>query len=190
VSPWENYVGSAGDFGFHLTVADALYYPCQRDTDLLRKEVEFVAQGFHPFSLGYEIKERFPNRNSISLICSDESGTLESLHYELVFRCYRQALASNYSPGLVPSDREQYSKRDKLMIQRYRAPYILQRFKPHFTLLTKVPDDKISEVAREINELFRQEVKEKQVDITDIAVMNKPQPDRHWQIILPEVKLG
>jgi hypothetical protein len=192
MSPWTEYVGSAADFGFHLTIADALYYPCQRDIDLLCKEVEFVARDqhprdLHPFSLRFEMKERFPNENSISLVCYDESGTLETLHYELVFRCYRQAVASNYSLRLAAIDRDSILPKDRLMIKRYHAPYILQRFNPHFTLLTNVPAGKMDEVAQKLNELIHQEVKEEQIDIKHIALMTKPQ-DQHWQI-LHEVQL-
>lgn len=188
VSPWAEYVGSAADFGFHLTVADALYYSCQRDIDLMCKEVEFVAQELRPFSLRFKIQERFPNKSSISLVCSDESGTLESLHHELVFRCYRQAIASNYSLELAPIDRDSSLSRARLMIRRYRAPYILQRFQPHFTLFTNVPAEKMNEVARKVKEIYHQEVKEQQIDIMSIAVMTKPRMDTHWQI-LQEVPL-
>lgn len=189
MSPWADYVGTAADFGFHLTVADALYFSCQRDIDLLHKEVEFVARELQPFSIRFKIQERFPNESSISLVCYDESGALESLHCELVFRCYRRAVASNYSLGLVAMDRDPSLPRAKLMIQRYRAPYVLQRFKPHFTLLTKVPADKMDEVARKVKEFYHQEVKTQQIDIKDIALMVKPQMDQHWQIS-QEIRLG
>ncbi|HPY93077.1 MAG: DUF1045 domain-containing protein [Methanothrix sp.] len=182
-SDWSEYVGFAADFGFHLTIADVLYYPCQRDIDLLCKTVEFVAQELHPFSLSAEIKERFPNDSSISLVCHDKSGTLESMHYEMVFRCYRQAVASNYSLGLSSCDRDSSLPRDDLMIKRYHAPYILQRFNPHFTLLTEVPPDKMDEVARELKEIYETVMKkEQQILINDIAIMVKSQPDRPWQI--------
>ena len=187
-STWDKYVGSAADFGFHLTIADALYYPCQRDIDLLCKDLEFIIKDFHPFSLRFEMQERFPNKNSISLVCYDESGILEAMHCELVFRCYRQAVGSNYSLGRTSIHPDLNRPRDKLMTQRYHAPYILQMFKPHFTLLANVPTNKMEEVALEVKELYHQEVKEQQIDIKYIAVMDKPQQDLPWKIRY-EVKL-
>ena len=43
-SKWHFAIGVAADFGFHLTVADALYCANKEDLKLIGEEVRFVAQ--------------------------------------------------------------------------------------------------------------------------------------------------
>lgn len=189
-SEWAIYVGEAFNFGFHLTIADGLYFSHQHEIKLLSKEIELLAQEFKPFRLTFKIQARFPNESSIALVCQDDSGTLEALHHELVFRCYRRAVASNYSLGIAKIDRDQNEIRSKLMIQRYQAPYILNQFKPHFTLLTKVPFDQMEQITQKIKAFFEQKVPKSHIDITNLSLMTRPKIDSEspWQI-KDEIKL-
>ncbi|MGA1876111.1 MAG: DUF1045 domain-containing protein [bacterium] len=189
-SKWSSYAGEAYNFGFHLTIADALYFFHQHEIDLLSKEIELLAQEFKSFRLTFKIQAGFPNERSISLVCQDDSGTLEALHHELVFRCYRRAVASNYSLGIAKLDRDKNETRSKLMIQRYHAPYILKQFQPHFTLLTEVPVDQMKQIAQEVEDLFKQKVPESHIDITSLAFMTQPKSNSNnpWQI-KDEIKL-
>jgi hypothetical protein len=184
-------VGAAGKFGFHVTVADALYCANPEDMRLIGVEVKFVAQEFDPFTLHLDIEKDFPNSKGIALVCRDPSGTLEALHHEMVARVYRKAIASNYSLGLAPPDRDQVQdqERTKLMIAHYHAPYILQRFTPHFSLLSNVPEEEKEEVYQYLKGLFEKNVREPSVKISKIAVMHRPVPAGHWEI-LKEYQLG
>jgi hypothetical protein len=123
-----------------------------------------------------------PNASSIALTCRDDSGTLEALHHEMVFRVYRRACGSNYTLDRRPVDRDSDHSRAQLMIRRYRAPYILGRYRPHFTLLANVPADQNQEIARDIGALFQQAVPERHLDVKAIAVMSRPSPARPWEI--------
>jgi hypothetical protein len=175
-------VGVAGDFGFHLTVADALYCANQDDIRLIGEEVKFVAQEFDPFTLQLDIVKDFPNSKGIALVCQDPSGTLEALHHEMVARVYRKAVASNYSLGLAAPDRDQDQERARLMIAHYHAPYVLQRFKPHFSLLSNVPAAEKEEIYQYLKNLFEKNVREPSIKISKMAVMRRPDPHGHWQI--------
>lgn len=177
-SDWPNYVGGAADFGFHLTIADALYVANHRQIDLILEEIKFIAREFKSFSLNLELQAGFPDKSSIALICKDDSGSLEAMHHEMVFRFYRQAIASNYSLGLAKADRDTDSQRAALMIQRYHAPYILKKYQPHFTLLTKVPPNEMDKTIIGIKKSYSEVVGETQVNVSCIALVihanNKP----------------
>jgi hypothetical protein len=188
VSPLHDYVGAAASFGFHLTVADALYCVHPDEIKLIAKEIEFIAQEFQPFHLTVEFRKNFPTKQSISLVCKDDSGSLEALHHEMVCRCCRKAVASNYD--LEAFDFEQakqdrvYSSepRTSLIKQHYHAPYILQQFRPHFSLLTTVPPGQMDQVFQEIKDLYGQMVREPRIEARKLTLMTKPQKGQPWQI--------
>lgn len=184
LSPWAAYVGTAGDFGFHLTVADALYLYNPRDMDLLQKELEFVVQGISRLKLKLRLKPEFPNRSSVSLVCEDSSGVLEYLHHEMVARCYRSAAGSNYDFGIASLDRDDNTARAKLMIQQYHAPYILNAYIPHFTLLTNLPAARTERqpILDEVEKAFREQGVEDTLEFENLFVMQRTNPLRPWQI--------
>ena len=182
-------VGAANDFGFHLTVADALYCASREDIRLISEEVRFVAHEFEPFTIQLTIEKDFPNSKGVALVSQDQSGSLEALHHEMVARVYRKAIASNYSLGLAAPDRDQDKERARLMISHYHAPYILQRFKPHFSLLSSVPETEKEAIYQYLSSLFKKNVRESSIKIDRIAVMHKPLPAGRWEI-LKEYHLG
>jgi len=191
LSPWAAFVGSASEFGFHLTVADALYLYSPREMDLLMKELEFVILGVSPIKIEFKLQEGFPNPSSLSLICEEPSGVLEYLHHEMVARCYRSAAGSNYDFGLNPLDRDVNPVRTKWMIQKYHAPYILQKFQPHFTLLNNIPASPIErrQVLDDVERAFGEQVLQNHVEIHSLTVMGRPQLTRPWQIA-KELRFG
>lgn len=184
LSPFAAYVGDAADFGFHVTVADVLYLYQGRDLELLKKEVEFVAQGMPSMRLEFELVEGFPTRDSTALVCRERQGVLEALHHEMVARFYRGAAGSNYDLGAHPQNRNDDPERSKWMITRYHAPYILQQYKPHFTLLTKLPEaaEERRKVMDELRRNFEAEVAERQIELKSLFVLKRPAPKRAWQI--------
>lgn len=118
----------------------------------------------------------------------DPSGNLESLHFELVNRVYRRAIASNYSLGLYNPNRDQNVDRSRLMIDRYHAPYILQRYFPHFTLLAKVLPEEKNKIFEELKTAFSEEVKERSLRVEKVAIMCRPRVGDPW-IIEDEIEL-
>ena len=191
LSPWASSVGSAGDFGFHLTVADALFLYNARDFDLLAKEIEFLLQGIPPIKLDIEFKVGFPNESSLSIVCQETSGVLESLHHEMVARCYRSAAGSNYDLGNIKTDRKGDPTRTSWMTQRYHAPYILQKFQPHFTLLSNLPSapEERQKVIEEVGKAYEEQIQQKQVEFRSLFIMRRPQRTRPWQIA-KELRIG
>jgi hypothetical protein len=188
-SRWQNMVGSAAAFGFHVTLCDALYFLNQSEIRSIVSEVKFLAREFAPFDLTeLQLRQSFPDAASIAITMKDRSGTMEALHHELVHRVYRRAVGSYYSLGLTPLRRDADAERADLMMRRYRSPYILQRFIPHFTLLGDVSTEEQSRVSAELEALFSQEVGERVIHVDKLAVMTR-HPDGQW-VIESEIVLG
>lgn len=184
-----NAVGAAFLYGLHVTIADALYCAAEADIDLICKEVEFLANEFRPFTINLSLEKDFPNERGIALVCNDETGSLEALHHEMVARVYRKAVASNYNFDPSLADRDNNKERAKLMIKHYHAPYILQRFKPHFSLLSNVPSKEKERIYADVKERYEKAVRDSSIEISRIAVMCRPHPGEHWEI-LREYSLG
>ncbi len=188
-SPWAAFAGGAADFGFHLTISDALYFLNPQTVALAKASVRFVAQGLHPFRLtDFEIRP-FPNDQSLAICPKDAGGALEILHYEMIQRVYRRAIASNYSLGLAAPDRDRRSERANLLIRRYHAPYIMKSFNPHFTLLSGIPAQEQQRVQQEVTDAFRQEVDDMAITVEKLAFMTRPDPHKPW-VIDEEIELS
>jgi TIR domain/Protein of unknown function (DUF1045) len=184
-SPWPaRYTRSAAEFGFHLTVADALYFVDPQSLEMLASELRALAGEFRAFDLSLTLTAGFPDASSVSLVCQDDTGSIEALHHEMVARCYRRAVASNYSPlfgeqRVVP--RRSYAEstaRADLMIERYHAPYILNAFRPHFSLLSQIESSQMENVTASLNA----ELPHLSTSINSICLLTKPSNGQHWAI--------
>ncbi len=189
-SRWEDRVGEAASFGFHVTCADVLYFFNQQEIDLIVEELRFLAKEFDPFEiLNLNLQADCPDPSSISLAFDDPSGCLEAIHFELVHRVYRKATASNYSLRSARCARDQSTRRMDFMIRRYKAPYILGSYMPHFTLLTNVSQINKEETLRALETEFRRAVPERSLLFERLAVMKCPSPTAPWTIA-QEIELG
>ena len=189
-SPWAEHVGIARIYGFHLTLCDALYFLNETDVDIVTTELEFLLREFKPFKLtNLEIVPAFPDDRSLAMRFTEPSGSLEALHYEVVHRVYRRAFASNYSLGLSKPVRDNDLQRAELMIKRYNAPYIMQRYRPHFTLMVDVPPDQQDAIHVALQQHYAQQVANDEVVVDKLAIMKRPAPDKPW-IIDREITIG
>jgi hypothetical protein len=187
--PWAEMVGDAAGFGFHLTICDSLYFLNEEEIRYAIAEVEYLATGLEAFELrDLQITRGFPHAAAFALSLKDPSGGIEILHHELVQRVFRRAAASNYSLGLARLDRDPDNLRSSTMLRRYRAPYILGRFRPHFTLLTRVPEEKREQVHGELAERFRQAGCAETIRVERLAVMERSSLVSPW-VIRQEIPL-
>jgi uncharacterized protein DUF1045 len=188
-SAWEEMIGGAGQFGFHLTLCDALYFLNEAEVKSAVAEVKFLFRKFNPFDLtNLRIKSAFPDATSISVAMDERSGSLEALHHELVHRINRRAAASYYTLGLAKPVRDMEYDRAQFMMRRYRSPYILQRFLPHFSLLTNVPPNDRERIYQDVNQLFTKNVQDRTIHVERIAIMSRPDLNSPW-VIQTEVEL-
>jgi hypothetical protein len=153
-------------------------------------DVEFLAQEFQPFELtAIRLEHAFPDAESMSLVAEDASGSLEALHHELVHRAYRRAAASDYTLDSSLLTRGMGSRRHRMMIRRYKAPYILQGFRPHLTLLSSVPPDEQPRFAQELADLFSQQVPDRTIQVSDLVIVSRASPESRY-VIEREIRLG
>jgi len=189
-SPWSDDVGSAAAFGFHLTLADALYFFTEAEVRAVVADLEIRLQDFASFDVGnFRICERFPDKRSVSLRFDDNSGSLEALHHELVHCAYSLAAESDYSLGRAALTRDSDSHRAATMIKHYQAPYILGRFQPHFTLATNVEHKRQGPLRAEVEKFAESKQLESTVRIARLAVMSRD-PGRDQWVIIDELTLG
>ncbi|MFX1250790.1 MAG: DUF1045 domain-containing protein [Promethearchaeota archaeon] len=184
-SAFKEYVGDASTYGFHLTLCDVLYFLSETEIEAVKKELKFLAKSFREFNLtGLQITKNFPDSTSMAITIEDPSGNLEILHNEIVLRVYRRAIASNYTLGLANLNRNQQSSRERTdsMIKRYKAPYILQQFKPHFTLLTDVQSERQDEVYAGLIDLFDSLKTDNCIKIENLAIMSFNKKEKKWII--------
>jgi hypothetical protein len=171
-------------------LCDALYFLNPDEVALAGHEVAFIAKDYAPFELvNLRVERRFPDDHSIAIIGDDPSGTLEALHCEFVTRVYRRASASNYSLGKAAATRDDQWRRADLMIRRFRAPYILQSYRPHFTLLTVVKPEEQERFSNRLQSALVAALPSRRLCVDKLALMGRPSPNAGWRLTR-EVHLG
>ncbi|MDA8137789.1 MAG: metallophosphoesterase [Desulfobacteraceae bacterium] len=185
-SVWQSLVGGARWFGFHLTICDVLYFQTASECERACKEIEFVLKDFKQFEIeNMEVRSQFPDKSSISIVPVDRTGNLEAIHHEMVQRVYRRAVGSDYTFSRAEMKRDKNDDSDPrnlLVMNRYRAPYILSKFAPHFTLLTEVPEDKMIQISKDLQEQFIKGWHSKSVCVSKIAIMTRQNLSASWEI--------
>jgi hypothetical protein len=190
-SDWKEKVGTSPNYGFHLTVCASLYFLNAQHLALAGHEAAFIAHDYSPFEpTNLRVESQLPDAHSIAIGCDDPSGTLEPLHAEFVMRIYRRAGASDYSLGIVPATRYEDERRSELMIRRFHAPYILQRYRPHFSLLTAVEPKEQSAFATRLEGMLAARLPSLAVQVDKLAIMGKASANStRWRLVR-EVQLG
>jgi Protein of unknown function (DUF1045) len=187
---WADAVGSAAAFGLHVTVADALYFNNEREVAAVVADLELACKDFTPFDLtNFRLCERIPSERCLSMLFDDRSGTLEALHHEAVARANRVAVASDYSMGHAPVDRDVDHQRARTMIRHYRAPYVLGRYRPHLSLASDVPPERLGELRDEFQRLVDRALPEPSLHVTHLCVMARDAAAASWYIAR-EIPLG
>jgi hypothetical protein len=180
-SRWSGLAGKASDFGFHLTICDALYFYSDAEVRSAMAEVAYLAKEFGPFELrGLKVRHEYPGKNQVALAVVEASDDLLCLHYEFVQRIYRRAAASDYTLDNNLLTRHTASERLHTMT-RYRAPHILNKFQPHFTLLSSCGLEGWKSCGNDLNESFSKVVSERMIKVDRLAIMSRSDNGR-WFI--------
>jgi hypothetical protein len=89
LSQWQEYVGTANEFGFHLTLCDVLYFFSETQAGAAIAEIRFLLKQFKPFEIsGFQIASDFPAPGNVAIRVQDPDGILVALENELVHRVY------------------------------------------------------------------------------------------------------
>jgi hypothetical protein len=181
-SVYREYNKKSKKFGFHMTICDALYFTGGFEICKIENEIAYMWKEFKDIELSdLRIKKNSPDKGTISVTLNDRSGKLEAFHHELVHRVYKVAAGSDYTLGISGRSGRMNTERDRFMIRRYNAPFILSRFTPHFTLLTDIPQDRINDIYTEIRTQFFATVQLKSMTICELSIMER-KPDGFWKI--------
>lgn len=180
-----SYVGEASDFGFHITLADALYFSAEADIERIRAELRMLSEEFRPFWLeAFDFADRFQDPDALVLRVSDGSGTMEAIHYELVSRVYSLAISSSYKAGRTRRRVPSGDARAHLMINRYGAPYIIKSFNPHFTLCSSMPpsDMERANVISQLKSIMETGVREG-CEISEFVLVMRDAGAIRWKVL-------
>jgi len=184
----KNYIGEAKNYGFHATLADALFFISESEIDRVKSELESITEFIEPFSLSnFSITNSFREEGEIVITCIDNSGNTEILHHELIERFYKMSLTSTYLAGLTNKTLASANKeRAKLMMKIYGAPYILKELNLHFTLCSNAPSPITSpernKIFTKLESEYMKKVKETSLFVNEIYLLVKRKDDERWKI--------
>jgi Protein of unknown function (DUF1045) len=186
VAGFRDAVGQTSTYGFHITLADALYFATDAAVERVKAELHFLSREFSLFELT-DIHLEYPfhgNRKMMALGCKDPSGRAEALHHEIVSRIYRLAISSTYRTRKDRRMKAGLDPRLRLMLQRYRAPYILHEYHPHFTLASNCPQDAMlaNELAEQVEARFKERVRNPSLRVRELCLAVKRHGDEQWRI--------
>ncbi len=184
---WSTQAGEASFFGLHMTICDALFFLTASERRKAIVETKDILSEHGPFTLSLKIATGFPDKKSIALLVEEPTGKLESIHSELVSHVYRRASFSYYSKNNSLANRDKQIDRSNHMIQRYHAPYILNAFRPHFTLLSNCSEQDSDSAFSSLKRIFNGKV-QKEIRVEKIAIMRLNAENKHWEID-EEIKL-
>jgi hypothetical protein len=186
VAELQQYAGEASEYGFHLTLADALYFINEAEIDRIKAELRTLAESFPPFKFtNFRIVNDLISEKEIVILCDDPSGVTEALHFELLSRMYTVAISSNYSAGLTRKKIvSKNPQRAALMVKRYGSPYILKEFDLHFTLCDSCPTDinVRKDILSKLESAFKEYFTNEEVEIDELCLLVKNKNDDKWKI--------
>ncbi|MBN2532122.1 MAG: hypothetical protein JXB88_04490 [Spirochaetales bacterium] len=181
-SSYTEYNKKSRKFGLHVTICDVLYFIGSFEIQEIENEIAYIWQEYKDIELsGLRIEKNNPDKGTLSIMFHDTSRKLEALHNELVQRVYRRSAGSDYNIGSPSRIGDIHTEQNKFMIERYKAPFIMSSFIPHFTLLTEIPQEKIDDIYNTINTKFLSDVRYYAIKIKELSIMNK-KPDGFWKI--------
>jgi hypothetical protein len=182
VGGFRRFVGEAAEYGFHATIGDALYFGTDAAFERMKAELRFLTRQFPVFDLtDLQLVHPFhENPEIIALRCQDTSGVAESLHFEVVSRIYPRAISTTYRSGRTTKAVPE-TARNRLMIDRLGAPFILGAFEPHFTLGSSYRAEEDADGA--ILERLRHAVRGpsgQRIRVRDLRLLVKPPGATRW----------
>lgn len=182
---FRRFTREAAGYGLHVTVVDVMYVE-ESQLAALTSEVCNIARRVAPFPLTLDsIEDEFSWRHNVVIRCSDRSGNLERLHFELSHRLLPVCLGTNYTLNSnLRSQLQGLTTRDELFLHAYHTPYVFQRYRPHITLASGIdaaPEDRAKLRAIAERRLSRA-LSAGDIPINSICVLHRGLEDQHWKL--------
>jgi hypothetical protein len=137
------WIGGAAEFGLHTTVTDAVTYTTE-NLDRVAAEAERLLGCLNADdSYNLHVQDAVFWNNELLVVELGCSQPLLILHTLLVSRLHPLGIGSAYTTSQPPI---LTAPADKEKLRYFHAPYIFDRFRPHFTLLTAFSGDESQRV--------------------------------------------
>jgi hypothetical protein len=175
--------GAARYYGAHVTIADGMYFAGDEPVEHLARELELLAEQCPPFNarLG-ELITGHRGPGGLAADVDDLEGGFELLHQELLDSTYRRAITSVLLSQINDEQLHAHSIRDRRVISQFGSPYVMSRYKPHFTLSRNLPPDGPGRAAllEAAESMFRSVRREFRVD--RIVLARRRADSSYWTI--------
>jgi hypothetical protein len=179
-----NFIGEAKKYGFHATIVDVLYFCEESNIERIKAELKSLCKELRCINLtNLKFVKGFHSNTDLAITCKDESGIVEIMHHELISRINTTSISSVYKTNKTKKKFDNTAMRDKLMINRYGSPYILDKFKLHFTLLSDCPNINNSDnsTVNEIESGFL-ELAKSEIEIDEVCLVVQENENENWRI--------
>jgi predicted phosphodiesterase len=165
------------EYGLHVTVVDVMYVE-DSQIPTIESEVRDVARRAAPFPLMLDkVNTDFGLRRNIVIECSDQSGNLERLHFEMAHRLLPVSLGTNYTLNpTVMSKLQGLTSRDQLFLREYSTPYLFQGYRPHFTLASASTAKDRASIRTTVERRLRGALMAQQVRIDAVWIFHRKLP--------------
>jgi hypothetical protein len=141
------WTGRASEFGLHCTIAGADIVYRDEDVDEIKDRLAWIAGRTPPFTVtdGRYFDDFPSNPHALVTRLDDRDGELQRLHERVVTMVSPLHVSSFCTPPRDPDDARAWA-----IYTRTGESGALERFLPHWSLLTSLPDQSAWTLAREL----------------------------------------
>jgi len=181
----KDWVTKAKPYGFHLTIGDAI--DCNiKDIASVKAELSKIIACFDPNKHKFELTKR-SGKPLVDVL----SKQVFVLRYNanknlLMFQTLVAALINPMGQGSVYTDEyKQNSTQDDPLpykghrIKKFYSPYVLNHYKPHFTLLNPYTGNTPEKIKKYLNNTFK---KFKEIEIESICLVTQNAEGQNYEI--------
>jgi 2'-5' RNA ligase len=168
------WLGEAPTFGIHCTIGGAALEYDDSDIDEIKERLGWIAGRTAPFTLtGGRFFDDFHARPRVLVTRFDSpDGAIERLHRQVATIVSPLYVASTYASRLPRLD-----ERGRELYYRTGEPWALERFSPHWSLMTGTWDDSTWQAARDLvasqTGLFA-DARTRTIQVTDVHLVDRP----------------
>ena len=179
------WVKSAGRYGFHLTIGDAIDFNLG-DIGSIEREITEILNCFGPdhfFTLQRRVEDFvtfWGKQKEIVVLRYDPNDYLKMLHTLIVARVNPLGVASVHFKSYL-RDPKQYKNQPYRAhrIKKFYSPRVLDSYSPHFTLLNPYTGNDHDKLARVFSEMFGQY---SSIKLESICLLVQMHTDEKWGI--------
>jgi hypothetical protein len=180
---WRRMTGDPRRYGFHATLKAPFHLRLDLDIDDLTNSLADFARGFTPFEAGELSVGAIAAGNGRAFVALRPAGGLKEL------RSFEGSVVRAFDrlrTPLAPGDRERrnlarLTPRQAYYLDAWGYPYVLDEFRPHFTLTDAIAD--ADRVARLLEWEFRRWVASPALRVDALTLFGESEPGGEFRIL-------